>query len=418
MAESGRGKSLSLPVVVLGAGMAAVGLIVGGALIHGLRRVNSVGSFSAAALGDAREGRTNALFRAHPALMDRLPWRPLGDFPTPVQETDLTAATTGTRLFIKRDDLASARYGGNKVRKLEFLLAEAGLDQRNTLITLGGIGSNHALAVAIHGSALGFSVDLALYHQPVTPAVRTNLGAFLAAGARLSYAGSTHRAFIQAAELFRRRRAQGLRPFFIMVGGSSRLGCVGYVNAAFELAEQVRAGLLPEPDVIFVPLGTCGTAAGLIAGLKAAGLNSRVAAVRVADPFPANAMVLRAMAQDVLDYLHALDRTVPARRIESREFEVFTGYLGDGYGYPTAEGEAAVAVGAPLLQLETTYTGKSFAACLAFCRARDRGTNVLFWNTYNSAPIPAPHSLVGLPADLASILRPNHLVPQPVPRLP
>src|SRR5690606_38123290 len=103
-----------------------------------------------------------------------------------------------------------------------------------------------------------------------------------------------------------------------------------------ELAAQVASGGLPAPDTVFVPLGTCGTAAGLIAGLKIAGLPSRVVAVRVADPVSANATVLRYLAQDAADFLHRTDPAVPRVRITPGDFDVVTRHLGDGYGIPTA----------------------------------------------------------------------------------
>ncbi len=265
---------------------------------------------------------------------------------------------------------------------------------------LGGVGSNHALATAHHGRACGFNVDLLLYRQPPGPFVRRNLGGFLAAGARLHYAGSTARAFLMARRLFAAREKEGARPYFIMVGGTSRLGCMGYVNAALELGRQVVAGALPEPDIIFVALGTTGTAAGLLAGLRLAGLHSRVAAVRVADPVAANPVILRYFARDALDFLIGADPTIPRTPIDPTQFQLLTGYMGPGYGHSTPEAESAIAAIRDHLSLETTYTGKTLAACIDFCRHVDRPTNVLFWNTFSSAPVPDPGSWAALPAPL------------------
>jgi D-cysteine desulfhydrase len=232
-----------------------------------------------------------------------------------------------------------------------------------------------------------------------------NVGAFLAAGARLHYAGSTARAFIRAQRIHARRTREGRHPYFIMVGGSSRLGCVGHVSAAVELADQLANAGAEDPDLLFVPLGTCGTAAGLIVGLKLAGLRTRVAAVRVADPFPANAFILRRMAQDVADYLHRVDPRVPRVTVDPADFEVIPDYLGPGYGHPTAAGEEALEWVAPRLALETTYTAKALAACLDHCRNARGSRTFVFWNTFSSAPLPEPRSWEGLPRQLELRIR-------------
>ncbi|MEX2582720.1 MAG: pyridoxal-phosphate dependent enzyme [Gemmatimonadota bacterium] len=385
------------------AGLGALAASGGGAA-YLLRRINEIPRHDPVALREMRSSGRNLLLERYPALADRIPWRPLGVFPTPVEPLPVPPGGPRVRLFVKRDDLSSALYAGNKVRKLEHFLADAELSGRRTLITLGGLGSNHALATARHGGALGFAVDLALYDQPVTPMVRKNLGGFLTARARLHDARNIARAFVTAASLHRRHTAAGDAPYFIMVGGTSRLGCIGHVTAAIELAEQVAQGVLPEPDMIFVPLGTCGTAAGLIAGLRIAGLRSRVVAVRVADPFPANRAVVRYLAQDVADFLHRADPAVPRIQLRVDDFEVVTGHYGPGYGVPTAAGERAVRWAAPLLSLETTYSGKTLAACLERCGCLDEGGTVLFWNTFSSAHIEASDRWSDLPAGLHRVL--------------
>jgi len=348
------------------------------------------------------EGRTNALFARFARLSDRIPWRPLGRFPTAIEEMDSPAP--GIRLLVKRDDVSAPEYGGNKVRKLEFLLAEAALSSRRTLITLGGIGSNHALATAIYGRKLGFDVDLVLYRQPVNEFVRRNLGAFLETGADIHFGGSTTGAFMRARRLLVQRRREGRDPYFVMVGGTCRLGTMGHVSAALELAEQISSGAVPTPDVIFVPLGTTGTAAGLLAGLKLAGLRTRLVAVRVADPVAANATVLRYFAQDALDFLRSVEPSIPALRISSTDFAVLPGYIGPGYGHGTPEGQRAIAAAAGQITLEPTYTAKTFAACLDYCASRGSPATVLFWNTFSSAPIPEPASLARLPEAIRDLV--------------
>lgn len=374
-----------------------------------LGRVNRIPTYSAAALERTRRGAVPPLFAAYPRLAARIPWRPLGDYPTPIEEVPPpeSGSVGGPRLFIKRDDLSSAVYGGNKVRKLEYFLAAAELGGAGVLCTLGGIGSNHALATALHGRSLGFAVDLVLYPQPSNDFVVRNLGAMLASRANLFHAPGHGRAFLTAYRLGRRRREAGRVPTFIMVGGSSRLGCIGHVNAAFELATQIAAGILPEPDTLFIPLGTCGTAAGLIVGLRLAGLQTRVVAVRVADPIAANPVVLRFMAQDVADFLHESDGSIPRLRIGQGDFDFVADQYGAGYGVATAACEGALAWARPHVDLDTTYSAKALAACLRSCREGDAGGTVLFWNSYNSAPLPTPDDWAGLPEPLVHLAPDN-----------
>lgn len=358
------------------------------------------------ALQAVRGSATNPLLDAYPTLSRRIPWQPLAALPTPTQKVPVQ---DGDPLLVKRDDLTSPLYGGNKVRKLEFLLADASLSLRKTLITLGGTGSNHALATALHGREHGFDVDLVLYDQPTGPLVKRNLGGFLAAGARLHHAGTTVRAFAMARRLHFDRRREGAAPYFINVGGTSCLGCLGYVSAAFELRSQIEQGEAIEPATIFVPLGTTGTAAGLIAGLRLAGLRSRVVAVRVADPVAANRRVLTHFAREVVRFLRRIDPSLPNIQIRPEDFDVLTDQYGRGYGYPTPAAEDALERVKTTLSLDTTYSAKALAACFAHRRDRRNTGPVLFWNTFSSSQPPRPGSWVDLPDSL------RHLAPPPYP---
>lgn len=385
-------------------GTVLTGTIAGtGAIWH---RINRIPHYLPGELRSIRpSGASNPLFRAFPALENRVPWMPLGHFPTPLET--LVHPQVGTRILLKRDDRSSEKYGGNKVRKLEFLLADALLSKSDTLITMGGHGSNHALATALHGQALGFRCHLFLYPQPDTPAVRRNYAAMIAAGATVHPVDGIAMAFARAGELMVRGRAAGRRPYFVLVGGSSRLGGLGHVAAALEFAEQIREAGVDPPERVFVPLGTCGTAVGLIVGFRLAGIRTRVTAVRVADPFPANATVVRAMANDLSRWLASTSPRIPRLRIEASDFDVVTDYFGPGYGVPTAVAEQAVQTVEPMLALETTYTGKTLAACLDWI-GYDPGMRAVFWNTYNSAPLRTRTHAPG-PDRLRHLLSPEYL---------
>jgi len=346
---------------------------------------------------------SNALFDRFPTLRDRLPWIPLATVPTPVEELPSPDGFRG-RLFVKRDDLTSPLYGGNKVRKFEYLLADARRRGARALVTVGGIGSNQGLAAALHGAAQGFAVELSLGRQPVTDAVRLAVRGMVAAGARIRYAVGPVGMFANAAAAMRARRRAGETPYYIPFGATSPVASAGYVSAALELAAQVRAGQMPEPDRLFVPAGTCGTAAGLLVGCRIAGLRTRVTAVRVVERPLATAPILLWRARRVAVLLTRLEPAVPRVRIGWREVDLLGDFVGEGYGAPTREAEQALAWAAPRLRLETTYSGKALAACLAWCRDRAADETVLFWNTHNSAAFPTVRDPGGLPGPLRALL--------------
>jgi D-cysteine desulfhydrase len=391
--------------LAVGAAVAGTAMLTGGAAHQGARRLNDVARFPAAMLAELRGGASSHLLERFPALAAHLPWRPLGRHDTPVAALPPVDGAADVRLFIKRDDETSGLYGGNKVRKLEHVLAEAELLQRRTLLTLGGAGTNHGLATALYGRDLGFAVRVALFHQPVTPAVRQNVLGLLHAGAAVHYDAGEFGTLRRVRSLYNEAEAAGDAPYFIMPGGSSRLGCVGFVNAALELGAQVRAGTLPEPDRIFIALGSCGSAAGLVAGLRLAGLRSRVSAVRVTSALVANAVVVRYMANDTLRWLQQAGDGVPAVRAGYGDFDVVTDQFGGGYGHATAAGAAALEWAAPIVAVESTYTAKALAACLEYCRRDARpGETVLYWHTANAAPVRQDGDPALLPEPLRALL--------------
>ncbi len=226
-----------------------------------------------------------ALFDEYPAIADKLPWTPIGILPTPVQEAPSLADALGIgRMFIKRDDLTHPLYGGNKVRKLEFILADAVRKGYKKVITVGGIGSNHVLATTIHAVEKGMGTICVLTSQPVTEHVKHNMFCDIHYGAEMHLADGYTGMVATALKLMAQITIKdGMPPYFIPMGGSAVTGVVGYVNAAFELKRQIEEGAMPEPDFIFVAVGTAGTTSGLITGCRAAGLKTRIIGVKVTD---------------------------------------------------------------------------------------------------------------------------------------
>jgi D-cysteine desulfhydrase len=182
-----------------------------------------------------------------------------------------------------------------------------------------------------------------------------------------------------------------------MVGGSSLVGSLGYVAGARELAAQVRAGEIPEPDVIVVALGSGGTVAGLAAGLELEGLRSQVVGVVVAEPGWFVSFRARRLARACLRAAGGKG----ARGWLDRRLAIDRRWLGRGYGYPTEAGARATGDATRSgLTLDPTYTAKTFAAALErveALRGSTKPTTVLYWHTLSSAPV-AP-LLAGAPAE-------------------
>ena len=340
----------------------------------------------------ARSMERLPLFEAYPELDLRLPRVPLATLPTPVQPLARLGQAMGIPgLYVKRDDLTSPLYGGNKVRKLEFLLAEARRCGARTVITAGAVGSNHCLATAIHGRRLELRVVLVLVDQPVAQYVRTNLLLDHFHRARLCKTSLAAFPLRLAWHYLRGTDWRRLRPaFYIPFGGSSSLGCLGYVNAAFELKKQVEEGLLPEPDYTFVAAGSLGTASGLVLGLRLAGLKTRVVGVRVTPVALCSPSKWARMVNRTSASLTGRATTVPPVRVTPEELVLLGDFSGQGYARFTEEGMQAVHLMREHegIRLEGTYTGKALAGTLDYIHKNqlERQTH-LFWNTYSSADL-------------------------------
>jgi 1-aminocyclopropane-1-carboxylate deaminase/D-cysteine desulfhydrase-like pyridoxal-dependent ACC family enzyme len=336
------------------------------------------------------------LFEQYPLLKERLPYSSLGELPTPVQKLEKTGAKLGVNhLYIKRDDLSGRLYGGNKVRKLEFLLGDALQKGARGVMSFGGAGSNHALATAIYARQVGLKSISMLMHQPYTRYVRSNLLMSHYAGAELHLCGSeldsvTNMPLVRLAtmyQLMRQRLKNGYSPIMIPPGGSSPVGVIGFVNAALELKKQIMNGEMPEPDYIYVASGTMGTAIGLTIGLKMAGLKSRLVSVRVTSEQFVNIQRMLWLIDKVGSLLQSLDDSVPGLNITGEDIDIRHDYFGEKYALFTQEGMTAVSLIKDLeeIKLDGTYTGKTMAAIIFDAKnGRLRDKTVLFWNTLNS----------------------------------
>ncbi len=312
--------------------------------------------------------------------MQNIPRISLAFLPTPLKEAPrLSAAIEGPRLWIKRDDLTGFGFGGNKIRGLEFLLADALAQGADTIVTGAGPQSNSVRATAAVAVHMGLSI-VAVYSGTRPREVEGNYRLTRMLGAEVRFTDDPNRAtvdgFIEtvAAEL----REAGRRPYIIPRGGANFLGTLGYVLAAQELAEQcTNRGI--EPSALVLATGSCGTHAGLLAGVHALQLPWRVEGFTVSRAVDEVEARVYALAQTTLERL-GFDST-----LATRDVIVHDGFIGPGYGIPTAEGAAAIRLAARCegIFLDPTYTGKALAGFIAHTRAGrfQRDETVIFLHT-------------------------------------
>jgi D-cysteine desulfhydrase len=323
-----------------------------------------------------------------------LPHIRLGSAPTPVRRLASLerlgggAEAAGTQIWLKDDGVFGGAWGGNKARKLEWILPDVRRRRRRTIFTIGALGTNHGLATALYAREQGLGTVLALVDQPLDDHVRAQFARIERSGARIY---RTHGALRTVAALpliyAVHTDWRGLRPpYFLTVGGSSALGALGYVEAGLELAGQVERGELPEPAHVVVALGSGGTAAGLALGLALAGLRTSVVAVQVNDRMPLNPRRLARLAERARRMLERRGARLPPVRVSPADLHVEKRWLGGGYGHRTVEAERALELaGEEGLKLEPVYTGKAMAALLALRERGELGAGpVLYWHTYNA----------------------------------
>lgn len=337
---------------------------------------------------------TFALYSRYPELRETLPRLALGKGPSPVVPlTRLSSQLSGPPLWVKNDGLYGGVYGGNKARKLEFILADALRRGSRTIITFGAIGTNHGLATALYAREQGLRTVLFLVDQPVTDRVRAQVWKLHQTGAVLHRTRTVRRTAALALLMVPRYVdwRHGRLPYVLPTGGSSPLGAVGFVNAALELADQISAGELPEPAHIFVALGSGGTAAGLLLGLRLAGLRSRLEAVVVSDVVPMRSETVTRLASRTAKLLRGRGAPLPPGDIGPEQVTILSDWLGGGYGHPTPAAARAEELARETegLELEGVYTAKTMAALVDMVEAgRLREGPVLYWHTFNALPLP------------------------------
>lgn len=328
-----------------------------------------------------------ALFRQFPELVSQVPWIPLGDWPTPVEPL-----AGYTDIYLKREDISSQVYGGNKVRTLEAQLGRARALGAKRIWATGAYGSNHAVATLLHAKRAGLAAGAALFPQPPTDAAQENLRATLSSDPALLWVPHVAALPVAMAALQVRSRRKNLGDDVMSPGGATPVGALGHVSAGLEIAEQIESKAMPTPAAIVLAVGSTCTTAGLLVGLKLAerlGIATAPAvyAVRVT-PWPVTAAAriaylgrrtaihLAALVGDVAD--------IPYRELRSL-LHVEKHYFGGGYGKPTQSGQAALQAmadaGGPALDL--VYSAKSAAALFEM-----KQRPILYWSTKSTVPLP------------------------------
>jgi 1-aminocyclopropane-1-carboxylate deaminase/D-cysteine desulfhydrase-like pyridoxal-dependent ACC family enzyme len=340
-----------------------------------------------------REGfMSHPICSRFPALADKIPYTSLGDYPTPVEKLSGLGKKLGTQnLFIKRDDKSSKIYGGNKVRKLEFLLADALAQKKTHTLTFGYAGSNHTLATAVYATRL--NMHPISIHLPQSNAryVQKNLLYQKRLGAELHHYSGMATIYVGTVfTILKTLLKTGKLPSIIPPGGSNALGVIGASGGIIELAAQIKRRELPEPDYIYVPVGSAGTAAGLALGLTVTDLKSKLMGVAVTPPHFSDFEHVKKLFDDAVKKLRKSDPTLPPITLSRDDIEIITDYIGNGYARFTKKGMDAVALIKETdgIALEGTYTGKTLSALIDHARTGrlDKKT-VLFWNTFNSTSI-------------------------------
>ena len=277
----------------------------------------------------------------------------LCDLPTPVEPLPEQSPLC----WVKRDDISAHPYGGNKLRKLEWILPDIRREDAHTVVTLGATGTNAGLATSLLCRNEGLQCDIFTFPQPDSPVVSWYL-----------HPGRLKRGY-----------------YFLYAGCSNPVATLGYVNAMLELKQQIDEGLCPAPAALVVAAGSCATAAGLLVGSQISGLNTRIHAVQVAPtrlgPFSVcNARLTLGMAHTAWQQLGEPGELNP------HLLHWHDNYLGKGYGQASElTRQAKTQAARQGLLVEDTYSGKAFAALSAISQQQPGPT--LFWHTFNAHPL-------------------------------
>ena len=305
-----------------------------------------------------------------------LPSLPLAPYPSPVEELSRLrrALGGGPRVLVKRDDALPFAFGGNKVRKMRLIGADAQAQGADTLITAGGIQSNHARVTAATASTLGMQCVLVVNgSKPGKPTGNALLDHLL--GAKVNYVATREERSVAMQTIADDLRRAGRRPYVIPIGASTPLGAAAFAQAIDELIEQ---GVMP--DAIVHATSSGGTQAGLVAGCVARQLHTRVIGVSADESSASLTTTIRTIVKGLAPMLD-----ISAQALQGAAIEVDDGFVGGGYGVATPQSTEALELTArtEAVFLDHTYTAKAMAGLIERVRRGEFSDNetVLFWHT-------------------------------------
>ena len=346
----------------------------------------------------------NERYEAVRAMLAAQPRETLGFFPTPLTRLDRLSAKLDVNLYVKRDDFSGmSLFGGNKIRKLEYLLGDAVAKGCDTVFTYGATQSNHAMQTVTACRRLGLTPILYLnaYVQPDENDVRSNMLLDRILGAEMhiveSLPGETEaqteaRCFAMGREHAARLEAEGHRCYDVPMGGASPVGSCGFIGGYLEFVQQCD-DLGIDPDFVYTATGTGGTLAGLTAGHRLLAKRARITAIAVSPKDAGYEARCAALGTQALRQLGS------AETLEAVDFTVDRGYFAPGYEQPNAAATEAIRLLARTegLLVDPVYTGKAFAGLLDHVRTGKvpQGSTVVFWHTGGATALFAEREILG-----------------------
>lgn len=337
------------------------------------------------------------------SLLESVPRVKLGFFPTPLHKLDKLSEKLGVNIYIKRDDLTGiSQFGGNKIRKLEFLLAKAIKDGCDTVFTYGATQSNHAMQTATACRKLGLNPVLYLVSvvEPDENDIKANLLLDHILNAEVvieplnddDEATADKRAFEKSLEHVKKLESQGHKCCVIPVGGANGVGSAGFIGGFVEMTCQMEEMNI-SPDYIFHASGSGGTIAGIVAGKKLAGSNARIVGIGVSKKDESYLKKIVALANSAIEYIGSKET------VTADDFYYDSNYYAPGYEMPSEGGTKAIKELAATegIFVDPVYSGKGFAGMLDYIRSGKvpQGSNVLFWHTGGNTALFAEKEIIG-----------------------
>ena len=339
-------------------------------------------------------------------LLARPPRTSLGFYPTPLHKLERLSAELGVNIYLKRDDLSGvSTFGGNKMRKLEYLLGDALAQGADTVFTYGATQSNHAMQTVAAACKCGLHPVLYLVSvvEPDKETLRANLLLDYIYGAEVHIvqmepgeeeADAEARSFAMGAEHVERLRAEGKHPYDVPMGGASPVGSVGFAGGFVELEEQCAAAGI-KPDSLYHASGTGGTLAGLAAGRTLLGADMRIVSVAVSPKDEGYEARTADLANRTLGVIGASNDI----HVSAEDLQVERGYFAPGYEIPNEWGNGAIRRLARTegVLMDTVYSGKAFGGLLDHIERGivPQGSTVVFWHTGGATALFSEPQIIG-----------------------